>query len=159
VFINDIPAPILYSGDQQINAVVPSGVAGQTTARVRIGSSPDFHAAVLPAIPQIFAPALNQDGTVNSFENPAPVGSVMTIWVTGFGPVSAPDGQIATGAEPFYVGSLFAGAVPVTIRYAGVAPGLIAGVAQINFVVPDHWSVVLTSGNYASPEFPIFVVR
>ena len=162
VTMNGIAAPVLYASGDQINAVVPFGLAGQTTAQVKVGAGAEFRAVVLPAVPQIFAPALNQDGTINSSEHPAPVGSVMTIWVTGantpFPPV--PDGQVATGAQPYLVGQLYADSgAAVKILYAGAAPGLIAGVAQINFVVPDSSSVVLTTGKYASAPFPIYVSR
>ena len=142
VTINGIAAPMLYAGGDQINAVVPFGMAGQTSAEVQVGTGAEFRAVVLPAIPQIFAPAVNQDGTVNSFDNPAPVGSVMTIWVTGANtPFPAvPDGQVAQGAQPYLVGQLYADSAPVQMLYAGAAPGLIAGVAQINFVAPDSSS-------------------
>jgi uncharacterized protein (TIGR03437 family) len=161
VTINGIAAPLLYAGGDQINAVVPFGMAGQTSAQVKVGTGAEFRAVVLPAIPQIFAPAVNQDGTLNSFDHPAPVGSVMTIWVTGANtPFPAvPDGQVAQGAQPYLVGQLYADSAPVQILYAGAAPGLIAGVAQINFVAPDSSSVVLTTGKYASAPFPIYVSR
>jgi uncharacterized protein (TIGR03437 family) len=35
------------------------------------------------AAPQIFTVAVNQDGTLNSQANPAPVGSYVSIWATG----------------------------------------------------------------------------
>jgi uncharacterized protein (TIGR03437 family) len=161
VFINDLAAPILYTSDQQINAVVPFEVAGQQRARIRIGAGPEYSAAVLPAAPQIFAPALNQDGTVNSPENPARVGSVMSVWVTG-GMISSAGlrtGQIATGAQEYFVGSIYAEGVPVNTLYAGAAPALVAGIGQINFVVPDAASIVLRTGNYVSPPLPIYVTR
>jgi uncharacterized protein (TIGR03437 family) len=159
VFFNDIPAPLLYSGDQQINAVVPFELDGQKSARVRIGAGPEFTAAVLPAIPQIFWPALNQDGTINSLDNPAPRGSVMTIWVTGGAPPfpPVPNGTIATGPNEYYVGTLTAGAALVGTLYAGAAPGLVAGVAQINFIAPNSGVIRLSARNHASAEFPVFI--
>jgi uncharacterized protein (TIGR03437 family) len=158
VSINGIAAPILYAGDDQINIVVPFEIEGQKTARVQVGASPEFAVAVLPAIPQIFSPALNQDGTVNSPDNPARVGSVMSIWVTGFGAVAVPDGRIATGPQQFGVGLLYAGSTSVRTLYTGAAPGLIAGVAQINFVVPDFAAAVsLAVGPYESAPLTIYV--
>jgi uncharacterized protein (TIGR03437 family) len=47
--------------------------------------------------------------------------------------------------------------LPAQVLYAGAAPGLVAGVLQINVVVPANASpvrydqVVLTIGDYASP--------
>ena len=77
VYVNDVAAPILYSSDSQINAVTPFGIDGQSTVRVRIGSGPEFIAAVVPSDPQVFqfpggqAAAINQDGTINGPDNPA----------------------------------------------------------------------------------------
>ena len=66
----------------------------------------------------------------------------------------------SSGAQPYLVGQLYADSgAAVKILYAGAAPGLIAGVAQINFVAPDSSSVVLTTGKYASAPFPIYVLR
>jgi uncharacterized protein (TIGR03437 family) len=159
VYFNDIPAPILYSGDPQINVAVPFELDGLKTARVRIGTGPEFTVAVLPAMPRI-AVAVNQDGTVNSQDNPASAGSVMTMWVTGAAlPNPIPgNGQVATGAQEYFVGTLTADGALVKILYAGAAPGLVAGVAQINFVAPDHSSnLVLSARNYGSPPYFIYV--
>jgi uncharacterized protein (TIGR03437 family) len=151
VTINGIAPQILYSSDQQINLVVPASIQGQTKAAIRVGNGPEFTAAVIDTAPQIFG-ALNQDGTVNSSEHPAPVGSIMSIWVTGFGAVT----------DPSYV---FAGFVYSTKLeathwlYSGQAPGLPVGVGQINFIVPDTWGIVLSAGSRVSAPFPIFVSR
>ncbi len=137
VFIDDVPTPILYSGDPQINTIVPFDVAGKKTVRVRINSGPEFIAGVLPAIPQIFA-LVNQDGAVNTVVNPARVGSIMTAWVTGSG-------------YPEALGFLYTiGGTPVAKTYEGGY--------QINFVAPAAGLIVLTSGNYASAPFEIYVV-
>ena len=161
IFVNDIAAPVLYASDQQINAVVPFEVAGQPRARIRIGSGPEFSAAVLPAVPQIFAPAVNQDGSLNSQENPAKVGSIMSVWVTGATTQYAGlrTGEIATGAEQYFVGTLIADGVSVDVRYSGAAPGLVAGIGQINFVVPDATSIALMADKYVSTPVAIYVQR
>ena len=159
VFVNDVAAPILYTSDQQINAVVPFEVIGQTRARIRIGSGPEYSAAVVAAVPQIFTPALNEDGTVNSPENPARVGSIMSVWVTG---ATTPyeglrHGRISTGAQEYFVGTLLADGRSADVRYYGAAPGLVTGIGQINFVVPDATSLTLTSGKYVSEPVLIYV--
>lgn len=136
VFFNDIPAPILYAGDEQVNTIVPFALAGKETARIRIGSGPEFIAAVVPAMPRIYA-LVNQDGTVNGPENPAAPGSIMTAWVSGsgyeehLGILQTPEGRL--------VAKVYEGGY------------------QINFVAPppDVTVLVLTSGRYASTPFPI----
>ncbi len=144
VFFNDIPAQILYAGDDQINAAVPFTLEGQKSARVRIGSGPEFLTAVLPAMPQIYGRGLNQDGSINSPENPARAGSIMTVWVGG------------TGSRDL-IGSLYAEGKPVQAIYAGAAPGMLPGIGQINFVAPASPEIVLLVGNSISAPFPIYV--
>lgn len=151
VTINGIAPVVLYSSDQQVNLVVPAEIANRTTAAIRVGNGPEFTAGVVPTAPQIFG-ALNQDGTVNSAEHRAPVGSVMSVWVTGFGAVTDPS-------------SVFAGFIYTANGegarwlYSGQAPGLPLGVGQINFVVPDAGGIVLSAGQRISEVFPIFVTR
>jgi uncharacterized protein (TIGR03437 family) len=104
VSIGGVNAPLLYVSDSQINAVVP--LAGNPS-ELRISNngeiSPGFPVVVVDAVPQVFQSpstsaspisitvAINEDGTVNSNSNPAPVGSVVSIWATG------------TGVNPFQV--------------------------------------------------------
>ena len=102
--------------------------------------------ALRPAQPAIFqnsagySAALNQDGSVNSFQNPAQPGSIVTVFASGAGePVRWSDGQIVppdqTGAYAAPV-SILAGGLSLEVDYAGDAPGLVAGVMQINFRLP-----------------------
>lgn len=147
VTINGIAPQIVYTSDQQVNLVAPPQLANQTKATIRIGNGPEFTAAVIPTLPQIFA-VVNQDGTLNTPENPAPVGSVMAMWVTGFGPADS---------DSVYAGAVWANSQPVHELYSGPAPGLAAGVGQINFIAPDYWSIVLVAGSRASEPFPIYV--
>lgn len=94
-----------------------------------------------------FGAILNQDGTLNSPANPAPAGSVVALWASGLGTFSPPlaDGEVVPTVGPF-PGleadiSVEVGGIPAEIRYAGAAPGLAAGIAQINFVVPQGISL------------------
>ena len=156
VFFNGVPAPLLYVSDSQINAVVPFGVYSGTVRITSNGvTSPDFPTTVISAEPEVFrnpdgaAAAVNQDGSLNSAANPAKAGSIVSIWVTGAGSIlpRPRDGQIATTAQDFYccyVGALMLSRLfpdptpppgPVVL-YAGAAPGMVAGVVQINFQIP-----------------------
>jgi len=156
VLFDGVPAPVLYAQAYQVNAIVPFAVTPGVTVRVQVeynGTQSTATAVdVTKASPAIFtldhpsprggkAAALNQDGTINSPANPASVGSIVTIYATGAGSMlpAVPDGQIVTtaNAKP---------ALPVTVNfygtsaevlYAGSAPGIVAGVLQINVRVPD----------------------
>ena len=168
VYVNDAAAPILYSSDSQINAVTPFGIDGQSTVRVRIGSGPEFIAAVVPSDPQVFqfpggqAAAINQDGTINGPDNPADRGSILAIWATGAGlpyPVPA-DGSIPSAAQDFHCCQVYNGLTPLQVVYAGAAPGIIAGVVQINFrLLADQSTdyITVAAKNRASQEVQVFV--
>ena len=151
VFINGSPVPLLYVSATQVNAVAPLNLSG-TTARVRVSfngvDTADFVAAVVAAIPEIFqgvdgaAAAVNQDGSINSPEHPAPPGSIISIWATGISATAYgvwQDGRIATGAADFGCCQVLGLGRSVEVTYGGAAPGIVAGVAQINFRVPDQF--------------------
>ena len=156
VFFNDLPAPILYTQSGQVNAVVPFGIAGPSPVTVRVeyrgSASNTFPAPELAAAPGVFvssvpvstgtvrSAALNQDYTPNSSDAPARRGSVIMMWATGGGETDPPseDGAIAGEILPKPkqpVTVLFDG-MPVEVLYAGAAPGMVAGVMQINVRVP-----------------------
>ena len=105
VTINGSLIHLLYVSDSQINAVAPQYLTGP--ARIRVNNV-EFAASVLLADPQIFqtgdgvAIAINQDGSLNSPDRPAPAGSVIAIWATGVGAFpQLQDGKIATAAQDF----------------------------------------------------------
>jgi uncharacterized protein (TIGR03437 family) len=112
---------------------------------------------------------LNQDGSVNALENPAERGSVVVLFGTGEGQTepAGQDGKIATEALPRPRLSLAVtiGGRPADVLYAGGAPGLVAGVIQINARVPadlaanGEVSVVLQVGGAASQPGVTLAVR
>jgi uncharacterized protein (TIGR03437 family) len=181
VLFDGRPAPLLYVGPTQINAVVPSEVYGQDTSTLQIvtpsGTLNGPTMNVRPSQPGVFlgsggifftptAAALNQDGSVNSAANPAELGSIVTVWVSGTGVSSNPqaDGtillsQFSAGGPTFPVamyyfpqltalglGALPAGNLSLEVLYAGDAVGMVAGVTQINFQLPAQ---VESVGNLA----------
>jgi uncharacterized protein (TIGR03437 family) len=157
------PAPVLYSSNCQINAVVPfemnpgidtlvtvqsNGSSGQTLGPIKL--------PVVVAAPGIFttnasgsgqAAILNQDSTVNSASNPAPRGSIISVYMTGTGALSPyiADGSIGPLTAPFPTPvagvSASIGGVNAPVTFAGQAPGLIAGAAQVNIQIPQNASV------------------
>jgi uncharacterized protein (TIGR03437 family) len=83
---------------------------------------------------------VNQDGTVNSAANPAARGSVISIYATGEGQTS-PAGITGsvTGSNvktPLLPVTVTIGGIGATVQYAGSAPGSVAGLLQVNAVVP-----------------------
>ena len=163
VTFNGIPAPLLYVTASQINAVVPYEVPGRGTASVVVTHDSDpstaFQAPTLATTPAIFASSpdasgqgaiLNRDPTggattLNSAANPAPKGSTIVIFAAGAGRLNQTpqDGAILTsvldppGYVPLATLSLTIGGQPATVLYAGAAPNQVAGVLQVNAVVPN----------------------
>lgn len=177
--IGGVEAPLLYVSDSQVDAVVPMGTpTGPTSIQITSATAhtPDFPTIAVEAAPMIFlnpdgsAAALNQDGTVNSLTNRAAGGSILTIWVSGTGidfrsahPPLA-DGQVASVADSECACQIQSGSTTSfpSVRYSGAAPGTVAGVIQINFVVPDGLDeftltvngAATTAYAWASPSFP-----
>jgi len=150
VLMDGAPVPLLYAQNDQVNAIVPFGLANSTTHIVVRNNGTESNGAVfgvVPAQPDAFrynakqwAAVLNQDGTVNSANNHAALGSVVAVYATGFGAMQPPptDGQIITGALPSLtlpVKVLYNGQ-PLEVTYAGPAPMLVAGAIQVNFRLP-----------------------
>ena len=151
LLFNGVPAPVLYTGANQINAIVPFNLAltAPATVEVRRGqTAATLSVPVAPAAPAIFTLSasgtgpgaiLNQDFTPNSSFSPAARDSVIMIYGTGFGMLDpAPaDGQIAAGpALQVLPVSVTIGGIPAEVSYAGASPGLISGLTQINVRVP-----------------------
>ncbi len=176
VLFDGLPAPLLYVSSTQINAVVPSSLANVQSAKVTIFSqgvpspispglrSPEFPVTVLGAIPEIFkntdgsAAAVDEKGSLNSPGNPAPAGSIVSIWITGAGWFPN-DGQINTEARNSYCCEVSVQGKSAEVLYSGPAPGLVAGASQINFRIPDGLyiynnmiSVTVRAGGRSSQE-------
>lgn len=158
VSVNGVNIPLLYVSANQINAVIPMGVPANSAAAVRVTNgaavSANYPVRIVGSSSEANPTVINQDGTINSLSNPAPGGSIVTFWVTGFQFSFAPlaDGQVATVANNdacfalesagcsitaetvmyFHLGSF---SIPTTVLYAGAAPGMVAGVTQFNLQV------------------------
>ena len=127
-------------------------MAGQSTTTVTVTQGGQTIAPViLPVAPSsaaIFtqdgtgvgqALAFNQDQSLNTPVNPAAEGSVISMYVTGAGQTN-PQGQ--TGTVPSDGGGLVLPVIatiaglPAEVVYSGPAPGVVAGVSQVNLRVP-----------------------
>jgi uncharacterized protein (TIGR03437 family) len=156
VTFNGQPAPLLYGSAGQINAVAPFELAGQSTVQMAVtqvnGTSFTTTVPMAATNPSIFAAngtgtgqgaILNADMSHNSASNPAPLGSVVSIFATGLGvtnPASV-DGVVTSAvnlplvAQPVKVRI---GEQNAVVSYQGAAPGLVAGVSQINVQIPSN---------------------
>jgi len=174
-------APLLYAGNGQLNAVVPYAVADQTSTRLEVEAGQVLQMAaplvVAPAAPGLFtldasgtgqAAALNEDYTVNSPANPLAKGAVVMLYGTGEGQTEPPgvDGKPAGEAppKPTQAVSVRIGGLPAEVLYAGGAPGLVAGVLQVNARIPSETlsggalPVLLRVGSFSSqPEVTLAV--
>jgi uncharacterized protein (TIGR03437 family) len=157
-YFDDIAAPVLYVSTAQAAVVAPFGIAGRakTSVTVETGGrrSLPLALAVADSNPGVFtanssgtglAEAQNyaSDGsvTMHSASNPAARGSVVTLYVTGLGATvpALPDGSLSGAplARLTATVKVLVGGLPADVLYAGPAPGLIAGLMQINIRVPD----------------------
>lgn len=153
VIFDNLPAPILYAGATQVNAVIPCEVALHASTQVVVSyegapSSP-VTLQLSASAPGIFTlngtgrgqgVVLNADGSVNSSSNPAARGSEVAFYATGIGPTSpCVDGQVYTNNFPIATLPVTVGIgnIGAEVDYDGQAPYLISGVAQVNAVIPS----------------------
>ncbi len=173
VTFNNISAPVIYTAGFLTNVIVPYGVAGSSTASVILKTGGQTTAAfsipVAASMPGIFttneggtgqAVVYNQDGTINTVANPAAKGSVIVMYATGEGTTNPPglDGLVSSTdvlREPVLSVSVTIGGQTAQVLYAGSAPGNVAGVMEVEAIVPAGTAsgtpaVVLTVGTAAS---------
>jgi trimeric autotransporter adhesin len=170
--VNATPAPLFYVQANQINAQVPYEMAGQPFAQMLVVyqgvTLASMQVPLADANPALFtlsngtgsAVVVNQDGSLNSHKNPAPQGSIVTLYATGEGQTS-PAGITGQAAQPPFpppvlpVYLTMAG-IPANVLFAGEEPGFV-GVMQIDAQVPSGFvpsgdlAVVLTVGTYQGP--------
>jgi uncharacterized protein (TIGR03437 family) len=173
LLFDGVAAPMVYTSQSQASAVVPYGVANRRTTAVQAEyqgrKSESLTLAVAAADPAIFTlgssgggqgAILNQDGSLNSSSIPAEPGFVVVLFATGEGQTipAGVDGKPAAEPlpRPILPVSARIDGIPAHVLYAGGAPGLVAGVLQVNVVVPEGVGsgdvpVVLKVGDAHSP--------
>ncbi len=161
--VNTAFAPIIMISNNQINCIVPVEVAAvigtaNTTVTVQAtngtASTNLFTTTVVPEDPGLFtfgglgqgqAAVLNFDSStgsylINSAKSAAPRGSSISVYATGLGDLSTSlaDGEVATSAvrvaDTTYRVDI--DGQPAVVTYAGTSPGAVAGLVQINAIVP-----------------------
>jgi len=181
VSVNGVAAPLLFVSENQLNAVVPFSIGSSTPVELRINAfGYESETLSLPAglgAPALFtadgsgngqAAALNQDGALNSGANPASAASIVTVYGTGFGATvpNSKDGEL-TGSDLYGIAlpvRVAVGGKEAKVTYAGSAPGLVAGVSQIDFQIPSGldpgaaW-VVVSAGEFSSAAVVTIAVK
>ena len=156
VTFNGIVAPLLYVSNNQINTVVPYGVAEQKSVVVVVSrthvpgvSSSPVTLPLMDTSPGVFtvdqsgggqglilnADPLVKNGTsLNSPQNPAPKGSAITLFAAGVGlwNVPFPDGSIVLSAGPY--------------TYGGVSFNSIAPMAPVSLTIGGQSATILYVG-------------
>ena len=157
VMFDNVAAPIIYVSATQTSVIVPYDVFGKPTTTVTViyqgvASDPVVYNVVSVA-PGIYTlneagfgqgVIFNQDGvTVNGPNTPAAKGTVIALYLTGEGTTAPPgvNGAIAPSdgsllKHPLATVTAIVGGVPATVAYAGSAPGIVNGIAQINVQIP-----------------------
>lgn len=165
VLFSGIPAPLLYVSATQINCVVPYGIAGLSLPFVQVKylgqNSNAFNLTATSTAPGMFTQSnsgtgpgaiLNADNNVNGTGHPAAKGSVIQIFMTGEGATNPPGvtGSVTCANGCSSISQIPVPLLPVAITFvdsagnhyganytfAGEAPGDVAGVFQVNAVVP-----------------------
>jgi uncharacterized protein (TIGR03437 family) len=159
-----IAAPIIMTSSNQVNCLVPIelaaaiGIAGPN-AQVIVQNGSNFTGlyklTVVTADPGVFTfgglgqgqgAVLNFDtatgsSVINGGKAAAPKGSTISVYATGLGDLS--NSAIGSGEVVSAAISLAANTVrvdidgqPAVVSYAGTSPGAVAGLVQINAIVP-----------------------
>jgi uncharacterized protein (TIGR03437 family) len=161
VLFNGTPAPMIYASSTQVSAVVPYEMAVISNPSVWIAyagqTSNAYRLSLAASAPGLFAQnssgsglgaILNQDNSLNGPGNPAAKGSIVQMFMTGEGQTSprGVTGTITSVTLPppqVTPAPLLAPVVQIDGRtalstYAGEAPGMAAGVMQLNVQIPAN---------------------
>jgi uncharacterized protein (TIGR03437 family) len=167
VSVGGVNGPMIYASSTQVSAIVPyEETIGGVADVVVTYQGQSFTASAVPIVgtaPALFTfnasgsgpvAAINQNGTINSPTSPAPLGSIVAFYLTGEGPTTPTgvDGKPATVPYPIPLvpsNATIAGQ-PALITYAGGAPGLVAGLEQMNIQIPTSLAQNVT-GAVAAP--------
>ena len=153
VLFDGTAAPVLYASSGQVGVIVPFNVAGKTAVRVQLDNGGRLTNLltmnVAAAAPGFFTANssgqgggafLNEDGGLNTDASPAERGSIVVLYATGLGVMrpTMSDGELAGPpyAEPAASYKVRIADRECKVLYGGAAPGLVAGLIQLNVRVP-----------------------
>jgi uncharacterized protein (TIGR03437 family) len=174
VAVNGAAVPIYFAGSGQMNIQLPYETKPGTavvTVTGPCGASAPVAFLVAQAAPYIFQNAdgsailQNQDLSINGPGNGAKVNSVVTVYLTGIGPLDHPvtTGDVAP-ADPLSRATLSnhvtIGNFDTVVQFLGLTPGSV-GLAQANLVVPNlipgKYPIVITIGGIDSNPATMWV--
>ena len=155
VFVNDVASPMNFVNGRQINFLVPRNTPtqGKVSLRITVAGSTVFQGTInmWPVSPGLISlnPAdqsqpgavLNQDGTLNSQQNPARRGEVVQIFGVGADFSELPDdGAAAPGdrlIETITQPTVYVSIIQAVVQFSGLAPQLV-NAWQLNVFVPNQ---------------------
>jgi uncharacterized protein (TIGR03437 family) len=153
VLFDGTPGAMIVASAGQVSAIVPYGIEGLRSTAVSVEfdgrASAQIPISVTAAVPAIFtqsstgsglAAVSRQNGQLVTADNPATGGEVLTLFATGEGATTPPgvDGKPAAAPLPLprLPVKILIDGLEAELLYAGGAPGQVAGVMQVNFVMP-----------------------
>jgi uncharacterized protein (TIGR03437 family) len=159
VLFNGVAAPMIYASSTQISAVVPYEMATVANLSLWIEyggqTSNAYQLSGAATAPGLFAQnasgsgpgaILNQDNSLNGPGHAAAKGSTVQVFMTGEGQTNPPGvtGAITTATlpppqvtpTPVQPVRVLINGQQVPYAYAGEAPGMVAGVMQLNVQIP-----------------------
>jgi adhesin/invasin len=181
ILIGGVQAPLIYTSDGQLNAMIPYGIPVNSTQQAiasrEVSLSVPQQLIIAAAAPGVFtldgkqAIVVDVDPggaqTLVDQAHPATRGHALVIYCTGLGEVSppVPTGSPAPSNPPSSVVnpvSVSIGGVPANLLFAGLTPTL-AGLYQVNAILPadvtpgSQVPVVLISAGQSSTPVTIAV--
>ncbi|MBL8233434.1 MAG: hypothetical protein JNL98_33365 [Bryobacterales bacterium] len=152
VLVDGTPAPLIYSFESVVSAVVPYNTEGKRSVRVAVERegrrSAEYTLPVAATAPGVFTAdasgrgggaILNQDLTLNTASNPAERGSTIVIYATGEGVTNPPgvDGKLNGPEPPQPLAPVLVsvGGAVAAVTYKGGVSGVTPGLLQINAVL------------------------
>jgi uncharacterized protein (TIGR03437 family) len=153
--VNGTPIPLLFVSAAQVNAQLPFNVGGNVTMSIHTpgGISNNYNFVVQPAAPAIFLTGTAgpetglatvyraANGQIVTPTNPVQANDTLVIYLTGMGPTS-PGVAAGTMTPTSLLTSvtqaplLTVGGASLNVLYAGLVPGYVSGLYQINATVP-----------------------
>ncbi|HLH19908.1 MAG TPA: hypothetical protein VKX45_21970 [Bryobacteraceae bacterium] len=181
-FSNGSPMAMLLATTNQVNAFIPYSISGAATISARVETdgllSVPITLNVATSAFGLFTAnssgsgqgaILNQDGSYNSAANPAPRGSIVSLYGTGDGLESPTPGAgtlVLSTPYPAPAASVtvMIGGQPADVSYAGAAPFLPAGITQINAripqgIAPGDASIVVSIGGLPTTQAVTVAVK
>ncbi|MBI2690166.1 MAG: SBBP repeat-containing protein [Acidobacteria bacterium] len=180
VLFDGTPGPMIATSTGQVSVVVPYGIEGVTSVAITVEfegkASNQIPMTVAGSAPAIFTQnssgsgagsIIRQSGQLITASAPAGPGEPLTLFGTGDGATNPAGIDGKPTAAPLPIPKLpvkvVIDGVEIEPLYAGGAPGLVAGVLQVNFIVPSSGGanrrIRLRIGDKLSPDTVILPFR